>query len=362
MHLTFQDVNAAFWSFCSNSRNNPEQIISDKTVIHRESRNGPVIKFKGVTTVTYLNPTQRVLLNKARDANPFFHLYESLWMLNGQNDVASLDYFNSNMKNYSDDGVTFWGAYGYRWRKYFGYDQIEWIVEELRANPDSRRCVLQMWDGGRTNEDATHMDTSKPDEPEAIEGTGDLYVATHGGKDVPCNISVVFEVEEGKLNMTVFNRSNDLVWGMFGANLCHFSILQEYVANLLDVHVGIYNQCSSNLHIYKERWTPHKWAESQDFYPWDYVPVGPIVSNKDTFNAELQRICESPVEKGRVYFSNVFLRNVCKPMFMAFERYKEKDFNNALLIVNNHVGDQAWAQAARWWLDIRKEKHESRSN
>ncbi len=344
MHLTFQDVNAAFFNFCTHS-------LPQDAVIHRESRNGPVIKVKGVTTVTYLNPIKRVLLNKARDANPFFHLYESLWMLNGQNDVESLDYFNSNMKNYSDDGVTFWGAYGYRWRKYFGYDQIAWIVEELRANPDSRRCVLAMWDGGNIDIDG-----------DPIEGTGDLYRALHGGKDVPCNINVVFEVEEGKLNMTVFNRSNDLVWGMFGANLCHFSVLQEYVANLVGVHVGIYNQVSSNLHMYKEKWTPDKWVSSQEFYSPNYVSTGPIVSNKDTFDTELERICEKPVEKGRVYYSNVFLRNVCKPMFMAFERYKAKDFDNALLIIDNHVGDTAWAQAGRWWLELRKERHESRSN
>lgn len=35
-----------------------------------------------------------------------------------------------------------------RWRKFFGYDQLDWIVEELTANPDTRRCVLSMWDPG----------------------------------------------------------------------------------------------------------------------------------------------------------------------------------------------------------------------
>jgi hypothetical protein len=58
----------------------------------------------------YERPTERVLFNKARDANPFFHLYEALWMLAGRNDVAPLAYYVKDMARFSDDGKTFNGA------------------------------------------------------------------------------------------------------------------------------------------------------------------------------------------------------------------------------------------------------------
>ena len=104
------------------------------------SRNGAVIRYKRPVTIIYTRPTERVLFSPARDANPFFHLYEAVWMLAGRNDLKSMTNYVARFKDFSDDGETLHGAYGYRWRKYFGYDQLDWIVDELKANPESRRC------------------------------------------------------------------------------------------------------------------------------------------------------------------------------------------------------------------------------
>ena len=51
--------------------------LLDREGIRRESRNGPVIQGPPVATV-YMHPWERVLFWPERDANPFFHLYESL--------------------------------------------------------------------------------------------------------------------------------------------------------------------------------------------------------------------------------------------------------------------------------------------
>ena len=51
-------------------------------------------------------------------------------------------------------------------------------------------------------------------------------------KDLPCNTHVYFSIREGFLDMTVCNRSNDLIWGCCGANAVHMSFLQEYVATM----------------------------------------------------------------------------------------------------------------------------------
>src|SRR4051812_36910906 len=88
-----------------------------------ESRNGRVLVSPEPVITEYQEPTQRVLLNPVRDANPFFHLLESMWMLAGQNDVRFVQHYAANMKAFSDDQTTLHGAYGHRWRHALGYDQ-----------------------------------------------------------------------------------------------------------------------------------------------------------------------------------------------------------------------------------------------
>ena len=67
-------------------------------------------------------------------------------MLAGRNVVALVKQFNTRMAEFSDDGETFNGAYGYRWLSTFDYDQLKIVVDELKKDPDSRRCVVSMWD------------------------------------------------------------------------------------------------------------------------------------------------------------------------------------------------------------------------
>src|SRR5580700_4053613 len=163
--------------------------------VEENSRNGKVIVAPEPVLTTYTNPTERVLFSPLRDANPFFHLMEALWMLAGRNDVAWPAYFAKQIGQYSDDGETLHGAYGKRWRSYFGYDQLDWIMLGLECNPESRREVLTMWDPG-----------SLDDNDEPRECTGDLYVGGHGGKDVPCNTHAYFDLRGGVLNITVMQR------------------------------------------------------------------------------------------------------------------------------------------------------------
>jgi hypothetical protein len=173
-------------------------------------------------------PWERVMFWRARDANPFFHLYESLWMIAGRNDVAGVARYAKQMQAYSDDGKIFHGAYGHRWRNSWDpMDQLDVIVEKLRNNPDDRRCVLQMWDAGTDLE--------------------------YTGKDVPCNLMATFQRDkDGKLDLTVFCRSNDIIWGAYGANAVHFSFLQEYMASRIRCGVGHLYQVSVNWHAYHQ--------------------------------------------------------------------------------------------------------------
>ena len=189
-----------------------------------ESRNGPVRVAPGPVITEYLHPTERVVFNPVRDANPVFHLLESLWMLAGENDVRFLLPYNARMAAYAEPDYTVNGAYGHRWRSHFGVDQLVRVAEELKARPNSRQAVIAMWDPATD--------------------------ASPAWLDRPCNTHIYFDLRGGKLNMTVCCRSNDALWGAYGANAVHFSILQELLALELCAPVGAYRQMSNNLHAY----------------------------------------------------------------------------------------------------------------
>lgn len=191
-----------------------------------ESRNGPVLVSPTPVTTVYNRPLERVIFHPERDANPFFHLYEMLWMVAGRRDVEGPRRYAQNMANFTDDGITYHGAYGYRWRKFLGVDQLPVIVEALKKDPTDRRCVLQMWN--------------------AADDLG------KSGKDFPCNTIATLQLHTGSLDLAVFCRSNDILWGAYGANAVHFSFLQEYLANWIGCPIGTYTQVSVNYHAYTE--------------------------------------------------------------------------------------------------------------
>jgi hypothetical protein len=128
----------------------------------RPSRYGDVIEFVEPITTIYRRPWECVLLDPGRDANPWLHMMEALWCLAGRNDVAFSARYAARMAEFSDDGVTRHGAYGYRWRQHWRgtapgddrhsflcmdpVDQLESCVQLLLKDPDDRRAVLTMWD------------------------------------------------------------------------------------------------------------------------------------------------------------------------------------------------------------------------
>ncbi len=187
-------------------------------------------------------PINRVTMLQGRQVNPFFQLAESLWISAGLSDVYTLTRYNENMATFSDDGVTFnapygerlrhWGKNSYRGTLHNPIDQLEDVYEKLKKDPDSRQAVAFIGNPHFDNRFYTHA----------------------GGKDIACNINIKFKIRDGKLDINVDNRSNDLHWGTFGANLCQFSTLQELVASWLGVPVGNYFQSTDSLHIYTEEY------------------------------------------------------------------------------------------------------------
>lgn len=388
MHLHTRNVNTAFRELVqlfkgSHWTEDPAYNPFHKfPVVKRPSRQGNVLMIDEPVIITYSHPRERVLFNSARDANPFFHLYQSLWMLAGRNDVAPLAYYAAKNKDFSDDGKTLNGAYGFRWRHADGYgskdendnvDQLDILINHLKADPTSRRAVLQMWN---VEDDLLKIGHR---EYEADGRTPKPYRLA--SKDVCCNLSVMFALHDGCrdtegrdesaacrfLDMTVTNRSNDLVWGMLGTDYVDFTILQEYMAARLGAEVGKYHHFTNNLHVYDWNWKPEEWMSGEVLDYRDRLPPGNIrhaaigkfepfllVKDPAVFERELPELVETFAGDSdqALRFEEPFLENVTKPMLTAFRYHKRGETDVALQFASNCTADD-WRLAAKGWLERR---------
>lgn len=316
------------------------------------SRNGPVLVAPGPVLTQYLNPGERVLFSPLRDANPFFHLYESIWMLAGCNDVASVARYAKTMDSFAGADGKLHGAYGYRWRNFFGFDQLTEIVQQLRKDPKTRRAVLTMW--------APHGDlVPLPGDPEV-------------SKDVPCNTQVYFDGTTGRLNMTVCNRSNDIVWGAYGANSVHMSFLQEIVAVAVGLPLGTYYQFSNNYHTYVDRPDVARLIQkradlecynvmyrAEDRYAEGYAAPTPLSSGWTSyfqFMEDCVSIAQDPT--GNALYASNFLTYAVRPLMRAHALYKQGDFGDAIANARNCVAAD-WRAAAVEWLERRRRAAQS---
>lgn len=315
---------------------------------YRNSRNGEVLGFMEPVATVYSHPTERVLFSPVRNANPTFHLLESLWMLAGRNDTKFPATIVKNMKNFSDDGETLWGAYGHRWRQFFGWDQIDAAVEELRVNPDSRRVVLSMWNA--MDDSGIAFGAGKPD----------FIVGLDGGKDVPCNTHIYFDRRGGKLNMTVCCRSNDILWGCYGANAVHMSVLQEYMALSIGCEVGTYTQMSNDLHLYTATIPKagllklEEDCRTSNVYMNGVSPVPLWGANesRESFDRDVRRFFiafdrEGHTGPGGVDYETGFFDNTVKRMLRAWSYRKVRAA--ALREVDRIVAED-WHYAMKSWI------------
>lgn len=292
-----------------------------------DTRNGKVLALQGSAVLTLRNPIDRVITDPIRDANPFFHVMEFVWMMAGSNDIQWIAQFNKRMLEYSDDGKTQHAAYGHRWRGYFGYDQIKKAIQLLINNPEDRRVVVQMWDA--------EMDLG------------------HKGKDVPCNTQLMFRVADGKLNMTVTNRSNDLIWGAMGSNIVHFTMLQELVANACQLPLGNYCVFSNNLHMYMrvpryDYYMGGAYAED-NLYKTDELAHFPLLQPGLRAGESYKKFvedCEALVEGEYGNFHTLWMKEVGYPIFKAW-------FDRGDPVIES-IGAPDWRIACAEWVNRRR--------
>ncbi len=174
------------------------------------------------------NPRERWVVSRQPAINPAFAIVEVICLITGGRDAKILNFYNTQLPRFAGNRRIYHGAYGYRLRSHFGFDQLDRACSALLHNGESRQIVLQMWDPSVDFPTAEGMPSDQ---------------------DIPCNVCSLVKLRDGRLEWMQIIRSNDLFLGV-PYNLVQFTFLQEILAGWLGSGIGEYNQLSDSLHIY----------------------------------------------------------------------------------------------------------------
>ncbi len=211
-------------------RDAAERIGRRHGTLQQTGRGGDTIEL--LHTCLVINESaERWVLNRRPAMNPAFALAEVIWILSGRDDSGFLNYWNPRLPKLAGRGPLYYGAYGQRLRFRFGIDQIRYAFESLRARPDTRQVVLQIWDAASD----LPIEAGQP-----------------RSQDIPCNVCSLLKVREERLEWVQVMRSNDLKLG-WPHNVVQFTTLQEMLAGWLGLKPGPYIHFSDSLHVYLDQ-------------------------------------------------------------------------------------------------------------
>lgn len=227
-----------------------------KEGVKRKTRGFNCIELPGPFMFKLNNPTSRLVTIAERSWNPILPYAESLWLAAGRNDLELIGHYLKNMKNFSDDGFFMRGGYGPRLRKFTGVnndykipnphnieittlnnsevDQFSYISKNFDKDINTRQAIINIGDPPK----------------DCFDNNGCLKDT----KDFPCTRLLHFQKHpiEDKLNLTVYLRSNDFMWGASAVNIFNFTYIQEYFAQILNLEIGEYFHIANNFHYYEE--------------------------------------------------------------------------------------------------------------
>lgn len=185
------------------------------------SRDGAVVAEFTDAIFCVEDPTRNVVTSPIRKMPMRYAIGELAWYLSGSNRVQDISQFSKVWEKLSDDGETNNSAYGWRIFSKFGFDQWEYVKELIRKDPNTRQAVIHI-------KDADNRPT----------------------KDTPCTVYLQFLLRDGKLNLSVHMRSND-IWMGVPYDMFSFCFLQVKMAMELGVEVGQYTHYAGSLHLYE---------------------------------------------------------------------------------------------------------------
>jgi len=151
------------------------------------------------TKTTVINMNYPILTIQKRKLGYKFMAAEAYWILTGDNRVESIAPYSKTISNYSDDCLTFFGAYGPKF-----VDQSSYIVSTLIQDKYSRQAVCNIW-------------RERPGKT----------------KDVPCTLNLQWVIRENRIDCHANMRSSDL-WLGWPYDTFNFSMLTRYIKHCYD--------------------------------------------------------------------------------------------------------------------------------
>jgi thymidylate synthase len=204
------------------------------------SRNGDVSSLNNVF-LELLNPKSRHLQLNGRNNNIFATIAETFWVFSGDDKIDPLlSFFLPRAKDFSDDGISWYGAYGPR---LYMYNQMDDIIQQFRN------------EGIFTRRASFYIGNPSLDTRERFQKKlGDKVLTI---KDRPCNMAGEFFItSDKKLHMNMKSRSGDILWGIGSINIFEWTFFQEFILQQLkteidgDITLGTYNHLITNIHLY----------------------------------------------------------------------------------------------------------------
>lgn len=203
----------------------------------------------GIDTISYFSAFYKVDLSKGfpllttKKMEWKSMLYEVLWYLSGENHIRNLRKQTKIWDAWADENGNLETAYGYYWRHFPSakkdaagnwvveeIDQIRYVIDEIRNNPNSRRLVVSAWEPGNAEK----------------------------SKLPPCHYTFAFNVSAGKLNCHLTQRSGDIALGI-PFNLAAYALLTQIIAQETGLELGFFAHTIIDAHIYvADKGTPQE--------------------------------------------------------------------------------------------------------
>ena len=196
-------------------------------------------------------------------------IYELLWFLKG----------DTNVKWLNDHGVTIWDewadengdlgpVYGKQWRAWKGYngetyDQISYVVDQIKNNPDNRRMIVSGWN------------------------VADLQTLIAGKKTAPppCHTMFQFYVANNKLSCQLYQRSADVFLGV-PFNIASYALLTMMMAQVTGRELGEFVHTFGDVHIYNNHFDQVNLQLSRTPKTLPTMKINPEVKNIFDFKFE----------------------------------------------------------------------------
>ena len=190
-------------------------------------------------------------------------IYELLWFLNG----------DTNVKYLQDNGVRIWNewadengelgpVYGHQWRSWPDYDggtidQIKYVVDQIKNNPNSRRMIVSAWNVAEVNKMALP----------------------------PCHTIFQFYVADGKLSLQLYQRSADTFLGV-PFNIASYALLCMMMAQVCGLKPGEFIHTTGDTHLYLNHLEQARLQLTREPRPLPTMKINPDVKSIFDFKYE----------------------------------------------------------------------------